>query len=196
MGKLMVYSAAAGIDPKMVLPVVLDVGTNRQSLLDDPLYLGNRFKRIRGDKYYEFIDKFVHAARKVFPRLYLHWEDFGRSNAANILKKYTKSIPTFNDDMQGTGIITLAAILCGLEISKEKLKDQNYVCFGAGTAGAGIVNRVYLEMLQQGLSEAEAKSKFYLVDKQGLLFDDMDDLTPEQKPFARKERNLQIQIHS
>lgn len=92
--------------------------------------------------------------------------------------------------MQGTGIITLAAILCGLEISKEKLKDQIYVCFGAGTAGAGIVNRVYLEMLQQGLSEAEAKSKFYLVDKQGLLFDDMDDLTPEQKPFARKREEF------
>ncbi len=185
-GKLMVYTAAAGIDPKSVLPVVLDAGTNRETLLEDKLYLGNRHKRVYGDKYYDFVDKFVQTAEKLFPRLYLHFEDFGRSNAANVLHKYWKTYPVFNDDIQGTGIITLAGILGALKISGEKLTDQKYMCFGAGTAGAGIADRVYQEMLQQGLSENEARSRFYLVDKQGLLFDDMDDLTPEQKPFARK----------
>ena len=185
-GKLMVYTAAAGIDPKSVLPVVLDAGTNRETLLEDKLYLGNRHKRVYGDKYYDFVDKFVQTAEKLFPRLYLHFEDFGRSNAANVLHKYWKTYPVFNDDIQGTGIITLAGILGALKISGEKLTDQKYMCFGAGTAGAGIADRVYQEMLQQGLSENEACSRFYLVDKQGLLFDDMDDLTPEQKPFARK----------
>ena len=185
-GKLMVYTAAAGIDPKSVLPVVLDVGTNRETLLEDKLYLGNRHKRVYGDKYYDFVDKFVQTAEKLFPKLYLHFEDFGRSNAANVLHKYWKTYPVFNDDIQGTGIITLAGILGALKISGEKLTDQKYMCFGAGTAGAGIADRVYQEMLQQGLSEDEARSRFYLVDKQGLLFDDMDDLTPEQRPFARK----------
>ena len=185
-GKLMVYTAAAGIDPKSVLPVVLDAGTNRETLLEDKLYLGNRHKRVYGDKYYDFVDKFVQTAEKLFPRLYLHFEDFGRSNAANVLHKYWKTYPVFNDDIQGTGIITLAGILGALKISGEKLTDQKYMCFGAGTAGAGIADRIYQEMLQQGLSENEARSRFYLVDKQGLLFDDMDDLTPEQRPFARK----------
>ena len=185
-GKLMVYTAAAGIDPKSVLPVVLDAGTNRETLLEDKLYLGNRHKRVYGDKYYDFVDKFVQTAEKLFPRLYLHFEDFGRSNAANVLHKYWKTYPVFNDDIQGTGIITLAGILGALKISGEKLIDQKYMCFGAGTAGAGIADGIYQEMLQQGLSEDEARSRFYLVDKQGLLFDDMDDLTPEQRPFARK----------
>ena len=185
-GKLMVYTAAAGINPKSVLPVVLDVGTNRESLLNDPLYLGNRHNRIRGDRYYDFVDKFVQTVEKLFPKLYLHWEDFGRSNAANILNKYKEKIATFNDDIQGTGIITLAGILGGLKINGEKLTDQKYMCFGAGTAGAGITRRIFDEMVQEGLSEEEAYKRFYMVDKQGLLFDDMDDLTPEQKPFARK----------
>ena len=185
-GKLMVYTAAAGIDPKSVLPVVLDAGTNRETLLEDKLYLGNRHKRVYGDKYYDFVDKFVQTAEKLFPRLYLHFEDFGRSNAANVLHKYWKTYPVFNDDIQGTGIITLAGILGALKISGEKLTDQKYMCFGAGTAGAGIADRIYQEMLQQGLSEDEARSRFYLVDRKGLLFDDMDDLTPEQRPFARK----------
>ena len=185
-GKLMVYTAAAGIDPKSVLPVVLDVGTNRETLLEDKLYLGNRHKRVYGDKYYDFVDKFVQTAEKLFPKLYLHFEDFGRSNAANVLHKYWKTYPVFNDDIQGTGIITLAGILGALKISGEKLTDQKYMCFGAGTAGAGIADRIYQEMLEQGLSEDEARSRFYLVDRQGLLFEDMEDLTPEQKPFARK----------
>ncbi len=189
-GKLMVYTAAAGIDPQTVLPVVLDCGTNRQTLLDDPLYLGNHHKRIYGDRYYRFIDQFVTAAEKLFPDLYLHFEDFGRSNAAKVLQTYQKTFPVFNDDCQGTGIITLAGILGAMKINGQKLTDQVYLCFGAGTAGAGITDRIFREMVAQGLSEGEARSHFYMVDKQGLLFDDMDDLTPEQKPFARKRREF------
>ena len=184
-GKLMVYTAAAGIDPQTVLPVVLDCGTNRETLLEDPFYLGNRHKRIYGDPYYDFVDQFVKTAENLFPDLYLHFEDFGRSNAAAILKKYQKTYPVFNDDCQGTGIITLAGILGAMKINREKLTNHTYMCFGAGTAGAGITDRIFREMVAQGLSEKEARKHFYMVDKQGLLFDDMDDLTPEQKPFAR-----------
>lgn len=184
-GKLMVYTAAAGIDPQTVLPVVLDCGSNRESLLKDPFYLGNRHKRIYGDPYYDFVNQFVETAEKLFPDLYLHFEDFGRSNAAAILKKYQKTYPVFNDDCQGTGIITLAGILGAMKINREKLTNHTYMCFGAGTAGAGIADRIFREMVAQGLSEKEARNHFYMVDKQGLLFDDMDDLTPEQKPFAR-----------
>ena len=184
-GKLMVYTAAAGIDPQTVLPVVLDCGTNRETLLKDPFYLGNRHKRIYGDPYYDFVNQFIETAEKLFPDLYLHFEDFGRSNAAAILKKYQKTYPVFNDDCQGTGIITLAGILGAMKINGEKLTNHTYMCFGAGTAGAGITDRIFREMVAQGLSEKEARKHFYMVDKQGLLFDDMDDLTPEQKPFAR-----------
>lgn len=184
-GKLMVYTAAAGIDPQTVLPVVLDCGSNRESLLKDPFYLGNRHKRIYGDHYYDFVNQFVETAENLFPDLYLHFEDFGRSNAATILKKYQKTYPVFNDDCQGTGIITLAGILGAMKINREKLTNHTYMCFGAGTAGAGIADRIFREMVAQGLSEKEARNHFYMVDKQGLLFDDMDDLTPEQKPFAR-----------
>lgn len=184
-GKLMVYTAAAGIDPQTVLPVVLDCGSNRESLLKDSFYLGNRHKRIYGDHYYDFVNRFVETAENLFPDLYLHFEDFGRSNAAAILKKYQKTYPVFNDDYQGTGIITLAGILGAMKINGEKLTNHTYMCFGAGTAGAGITDRIFREMVAQGLSEKEARKHFYMVDKQGLLFDDMDDLTPEQKPFAR-----------
>lgn len=184
-GKLMVYTAAAGIDPQTVLPVVLDCGSNRESLLKDPFYLGNRHKRIYGDHYYDFVNRFVETAENLFPDLYLHFEDFGRSNAATILKKYQKTYPVFNDDCQGTGIITLAGILGAMKINREKLTNHTYMCFGAGTAGAGIADRIFREMVAQGLSEKETRNHFYMVDKQGLLFDDMDDLTPEQKPFAR-----------
>ncbi|MHA8137605.1 malolactic enzyme [Lactobacillaceae bacterium Scapto_B20] len=190
-GKLMVYTAAAGIDPSQVLPVVLDAGTNNQQLLDDPLYIGNRQKRVYGPEYDQFVDKFVQHAEELFPEMYLHFEDFGRSNAANILNRYKDQYTVFNDDIQGTGIIVLAGILGALNISKEKLVDQRYLCFGAGTAGAGIVSRVCEEFVQQGLSEAEAKSHFYLVDKQGLLFDDDETLTPEQKPFARSRAEFE-----
>lgn len=189
-GKLMVYSGAAGIDPACVLPLVIDAGTNREELRNNPNYLGNRHERVRGDRYYDFIDQFVETAERLFPKLYLHWEDFGRGNAANILEKYRTKIPTFNDDIQGTGIVTLGGVFGAMAISGQKLRDQVYLCFGGGTAGAGIASRVHREMVREGLSEEEAYRRFFMVDKQGLLFDDMEDLTPQQKPFAKKRSDF------
>ena len=185
-GKLMVYTGAAGINPSYVLPLVIDAGTNREELRNNPRYLGNRHERVRGDRYYDFIEQFVQTAERLFPKLYLHWEDFGRGNAANILEKYRKQIPTFNDDIQGTGIVTLGGVFAAMAISGQKLTNQVYLCFGGGTAGAGIASRVHREMVREGLSEEEAYKRFFMVDKQGLLFDDMEDLTPEQRPFAKK----------
>ncbi len=185
-GKLMVYTAAAGIDPAQVLPVSLDAGTNNETLLSDPLYLGNRHTRVYGEKYHAMVDKFVAAAEKLFPESLLHFEDFGRSNAAVILEKYQDKILTFNDDIQGTGIISLAGVLGAMNISKEKITGQVFLTFGAGTAGVGIANMLFDELVREGLSEKEARKHFYLVDKQGLLFEDTEGLTPGQKAFVRK----------
>lgn len=184
-GKLMVYTAAAGIDPSQVLPVSIDAGTDNQELLDDPNYLGERHPRITGDEYFNFIDQFVDQVEKLYPNSLLHFEDFGRGTAARILDKYQDRILTFNDDIQGTGIIALAGVLGALKISKQKLDDQTFLTFGAGTAGMGIAKMLFDELVRQGMDPKEAKKHFYLVDKQGLLFDDTEGLTPKQKPFTR-----------
>lgn len=186
-GKLMVYTAAAGIDPAQVLPVSIDAGTDNSKLLNDPNYLGERHPRITGSQYFTFIDQFVDQVEALFPKSLLHFEDFGRNTAARLLDKYRDKILTFNDDIQGTGVIALAGVLGAMKISKEKLSDQTFLTFGAGTAGMGIVKMLYDELIRQGLSPQDAKQHFYLVDKQGLLFNDTKDLTPQQKPFTRQQ---------
>lgn len=188
-GKLMVYTAAAGIDPSKVLPVSLDVGTNNEKLLNDDLYLGNRHKRVTGKKYDLFIEKFVDAVTSVFPTALLHWEDFGRNNATKILRKYENKLLTFNDDIQGTGIVVLAGILGALNISKKNLTDQKVLIFGTGTAGMGIANILLDEMIRQGISKEEAREKFYFVDKQGLLNKNTKNLSPEQYSFLKFSNN-------
>lgn len=184
-GKLMVYTAAAGIDPQQVLPVVIDVGTDNQQLLADDEYLGMRHQRLSGEAYFAYIDRFVAAVEKLFPKSLLHFEDFGRGTAAQILDKYQDRILTFNDDIQGTGVIALAGVLGALNISGQSITEQRFLTFGAGTAGMGIVKMLYNELIKQGMSPKEAKQHFYLVDRQGLLFEDTPGLMPKQQAFVR-----------
>jgi malate dehydrogenase (oxaloacetate-decarboxylating) len=184
-GKLAVYTAAAGIDPARVVPVALDVGTDNEELLGDPLYVGNRHARMRGRRYDDFIDGYVSAATGLFPGALLHWEDFGPSNARRILERYTGRIPTFNDDMQGTGAIVLAATLAAVRVSGTPIRDQRIVIFGAGTAGIGIADQLRDAMVRDGLDRQTATRRIWAIDKQGLLTDDMSDLRDFQVPYAR-----------
>jgi len=184
-GKLMVYTACAGINPNHVLPVILDVGTNNQKHLQDPRYCGWKNKRISGADYDAFIEIFVHAVKDIFPEVYLHWEDFGRNNARKNLEKYRHFICSFNDDMQGTGTVALACILAGLNAIKGDLTKQKIVMMGAGTAGVGIVDQICRAMVAMGLPEEQARKNFWLVDQQGLLLNTMDTLIDFQAPYAR-----------
>jgi malate dehydrogenase (oxaloacetate-decarboxylating) len=185
-GKLAVYTAAAGVDPARVIPVMLDVGTNRAPLLNDPSYLGNRHSRVRGDRYDAFIDAYVKTATKLFPNALLHWEDFGPSNGRRILEKYRKQVCTFNDDMQGTGAITLAAALSAVKVSGIPLREQKVIIFGSGTAGIGNADQIRAAMMAEGLSQADATRRFWCVDIKGLLTDDMGGaLRDFQVPYAR-----------
>jgi malate dehydrogenase (oxaloacetate-decarboxylating) len=184
-GKLAVYTAAAGIDPDRVIPVSLDVGTDNESLLNDAFYVGNRHSRVRGERYDALVAAYVEAATKLFPRALLHFEDFGASNARRILNHYRDQVRIFNDDIQGTGAITVAAILAGLRVAKTRASEQRVVIFGAGTAGMGIADQIRTIMIDDGLSEEEATRRFWCVDKQGLLLDDMADLHDFQQPYAR-----------
>jgi malate dehydrogenase (oxaloacetate-decarboxylating) len=184
-GKLAVYTAAAGIDPDRVIPVMLDVGTDRESLLNDPLYVGNRHSRVRGERYDQLIKAYVQTAGRLFPNALLHFEDFGPSNARRILNEYRDSARIFNDDMQGTGAITLAAILAGMRVAGSRPSEQRVVIFGAGTAGVGIADQIRAVMIADGLSEEDATLRFWCVDEQGLLIDDMSDLRDFQQPYAR-----------
>lgn len=189
-GKLMVYTACSGLHPHRVLPIQLDVGTNNDTLLNDPEYLGWRHPRVTGKEYDDFIDKFVKAVQKKFPGVYLHWEDFGRDNARKNLERYRNEMATFNDDMQGTGATALACVLSGMVAKKENIKDQRVVFLGAGTAGCGIADQFCRAMMANGLSEEEARKNFWLVDRQGLLLKDTENLASFQAPYARDKAEM------
>ncbi|OOR25323.1 NAD-dependent malic enzyme [Bacillus wiedmannii] len=189
-GKLAVYTAAVGIDPSRVLPVILDVGTNREELLNNPFYIGNRHPRITGEAYDEFIDTFVQAVNKQFPKALLHWEDFSSRNARKILDKYRHDICTFNDDIQGTGAVSLAAVLSAVKVSGVPLSEHRVVVFGAGTAGIGIADQVRDAMVRVGVSEEESYKRFWCIDRNGLVTDNMEDLLDFQIPYARKEAEV------
>ena len=185
-GKLAIYTAAGGIDPTRVIPVMLDVGTNRESLLKDPMYVGNRHARVRGERYDAFIDAYVQTVTKLFPNALLQWEDFTPSNGRRILEKYRNRISTFNDDMQGTGAITLAAVVSAVRVCGAPMRNQRVVIFGAGTAGLGIADQIRDAMMREGLSQEDASARFWLVDTSGLLTDDMGErLRDYQAPYAR-----------
>ena len=185
-GKLAIYTAAGGIDPTRVIPVMLDVGTNREHLLEDPTYIGNRHARIRGERYDAFIDAYVKAVTTLFPNALLQWEDFAPGNGRRILEKYRDRIRTFNDDMQGTGAITLAAAISAVRVCGTPIRKQRVVVFGAGTAGIGIADQLRDEMVRDGLSREDAAGRFWCVDRQGLLTIDMaGQLRDYQVTYAR-----------
>jgi malate dehydrogenase (oxaloacetate-decarboxylating) len=185
-GKLAIYTAAGGIDPTRVIPVMLDVGTNRESLLNDSTYIGNRHERIRGARYDAFIEAYVEVATRLFPNALLQWEDFAPGNGRRILEKYRDRMCTFNDDMQGTGAITLAAAISAVRVCGTPLRNQRVVIFGAGTAGIGITDQLSNAMMREGLTKEDAARRFWLVDRQGLLTANMDgELGEYQVPYAR-----------
>jgi malate dehydrogenase (oxaloacetate-decarboxylating) len=173
-GKLSVYTAAAGIDPTRVIPVMLDVGTDRDSILEYPAYMGARHARVRGERYDAFIDAYVQAATSRFPNALLHWEDLGASNARRILERYRAQVCTFNDDMQGTGAVVLGGVLAATRASGLPLAEQRVVVFGAGTAGIGIADLIRDAMVREGLSREQAVSRFWCLGRHGLLVDDME----------------------
>ena len=187
-GKLMVYTLCAGVNPRRVLPIQIDVGTNNETLLNDPMYLGWRHKRITGSDYDAFIDKAVAAITKKFPNVYLHWEDFGRDNARRNLNRFRDKMCTFNDDMQGTGATATACVMSAVKSLGQSIKDQRVVFFGAGTAGVGIADQLAKAMVMAGATESEARANIWLIDRNGLLVDDMDDLAFFQKPYAKPRR--------
>ncbi|WP_099222750.1 NAD-dependent malic enzyme [Listeria costaricensis] len=186
-GKLSVYTIAAGMNPGRVLPIVIDNGTNRAELLDDRYYLGKKAPRKTGQSYLAFIDQFIQIAKELFPKVLFHWEDFGRGNASVILEKYREQITTFNDDIQGTGVMMAAAAHAIAVVTEKPVTAHKYVIFGAGTAGVGVTEQIKQKLVLAGLSEAEAVSRFYLVDRDGLITDEMAELTDGQRKYARSE---------
>jgi malate dehydrogenase (oxaloacetate-decarboxylating) len=185
-GKLAIYTAAGGIDPARVIPVMLDVGTGRESLLEDPTYIGNRHPRIRGQRYDAFIDAYVKAVTRMFPNALLQWEDFAPGNGRRILEKYRHRFCTFNEDIQGTGAITLAAAISAVRVCGTPLRSQRVVIFGAGTAGIGVAGQILEAMVRQGLSREDAAKRFWCVDRDGLLTTAMaGQLSDYQLAYAR-----------
>ena len=188
-GKLAIYTAAGGIDPTRAVAVMLDVGTNRQSLLGDSTYVGNRHTRVRGKRYDEFIDAYVETVTALFPHALLQWEDFAPANGRHILEKYRDRVCMFNDDMQGTGAIALAATISAVRICGTPLRNQRVVIFGAGTAGIGIADQIRGAMVREGLSQKDAIDRFWCVDRHGLITSDMtDELGEYQAIYARRAR--------
>ena len=178
-GKLAIYTAAGGIDPARVIPVMIDVGTNRESLLDDPMYPGNRHARVRGERYDKFIDNYIRTVGRLFPQALLQLEDFALGNARRILDRYRSQFRIFSDDMQGTGAIALAAVVSALRVCGTPLRNQRVVIFGAGTAGIGIADLIRDVMVSEGLTAEAASRRFWCVDSEGLLTDDMGDQLPD-----------------
>lgn len=191
LGKLMVYSLCGGLDMETALPIMLDLGTNNKSLLGAAEYKGWRHERISGEKYYEFIHEFVTAFHEVFPKSFLHWEDFGRENARAVLDKYREFHPSFNDDIQGTGVVALAAVLRGINKSGIPLEQHRICILGAGTAGCGIADQICKGLaIKKNTTFEEETKNFYLVDKKGLLINSDKELLFFQKAFARKPNEI------
>ena len=184
-GKLAVYTAAAGIDPARTIAVNLDVGTDNEALLNDPAYLGNRHARVRGERYDALIAAYLKTAAELFPHALLHFEDFGPSNARRILVENRERYRIFNDDMQGTGAIVMAAVFSGLKVTKQDFAEQRLVVYGAGTAGTGMADQISAAMQRDGLSREEAKKRVWLIDINGLVTDDMPNLPDYQQEYAR-----------
>jgi malate dehydrogenase (oxaloacetate-decarboxylating) len=189
-GKLAVYTAAAGIDPNRALPVMLDVGTDRQSLLEDPMYIGNRRPRADEAEYDRFLDAFVTAVGKLFPGALLHWEDIGVSNARRLLDRYRYQTLSFNDDIQGTGAVNLAAVLAAARATGVSLAEHRVVIFGAGTAGTGIADQLTGAMQAAGLAEDQARARFWAIDRAGLLTTGTPGLGAAQRRYARPEAEV------
>jgi malate dehydrogenase (oxaloacetate-decarboxylating) len=194
-GKLAVYAAAAGVHPDRVIPVMLDAGTDNEVLLGDPVYVGNRHARVRGERYDALIAAYVDCARRLFPGALLHWEDFGPANARRILLEYRDQVCTFNDDMQGTGAIVLAAVLAGIRVAGTRASEQRVVIFGAGTAGVGIADQLRAVMVNDGLDADQATRCVWCIDRQGLLVEDMNDLRDFQQPYARPRSEVSDWAH-
>ncbi len=191
--KLAIYSIFGAVDPSKTLPVVLDVGTNNEALLEDDMYLGARHKRLSGSQYDELIQLFVSAVKEIIPDAFLHWEDFGRNNAERILTRYQGEICSFNDDSQGTAVVTLSAIFSGLKHQGKSLSDSRFVVFGAGTAGVGIARYLVKAMVVAGLTESEAYDHIYLIDREGLITHKTQQVTEEQLPFIKQSASLTLQ---
>ncbi len=189
-GKLAVYTAAAGVHPRRVLPVVLDMGTDNLKLLNDDMYLGARHARVRDQRYDDLIDAYVTAVSKMFPNAMLHWEDFGATNARRILNKYADQVCTFNDDMQGTAATVMAAVFSALRATGTRMRDQRIVIHGAGTAGLGIADMMRDQMIREGLSPQEATRRFYPLSRTGLLMGDTPGLLDFQVPYARSREEV------
>jgi malate dehydrogenase (oxaloacetate-decarboxylating) len=189
-GKLSLYTACGGIDPASTLPIVLDVGTNNQERLNDPEYFGWRHNRLTGEEYNQFIDQFVQLIKKYFPTGLLQFEDFAQQHANPLLERYKDQLCTFNDDIQGTAAVTVAAILAATKVSNTPLKKQRIAVLGAGSAGCGISAQLVQAMVKQGTTEKEARARFFLVDRLGLIHDGVPDLLPFQQPFAQARERL------